>query len=149
RLLQALQNLEEGHTGETLTAFQQLLSEFPRSAFVRAKLLSSCRSVGNTALMRKTIAAVVERGILPGIQAQQQWIHPPPAYVSEYADLLRLSADTREKARSLLHSVLRSHSACAEAWHNLGDLLWHERDLDGALLALRVATSIAVNNEHY
>ena len=149
RLLQALQNLEEGRTGEALTSFQQLLSEFPRSAFVRSRLLSSCRAVGNTALMRETIAAVVERGALPGIQAQQQWIYPPGAYVSEYADLLRLSADTREKARSLLHSVLRIHSTCAEAWHNLGDLLRHERDLEGALLGYRIATRLASNNEHY
>ena len=149
QMLHALQALEEGRTGNALIGFQQLLQAFPGSAFARANLLASCRSLRNTALMRQTLAGVVERGMLPGIQSQQAWLYPPAAYVSEYADLLRASAETRNQARSMLHSVIRQQSTCGPAWHILGDLLWYERDIDGALLAYRIGSCLADNSEHY
>jgi predicted Zn-dependent protease len=129
--------------------FQDLLRAFPNSAFVRARLLASCRSLHNTALMRETLAGVVERGMVPGIQSQQKWLYPPAAYVSEYADLLRRSAETRDKAAALLHSVIRLQPGCPDAWHILGDLLWHQRDTEGALLGYRIAAGLASNHEHY
>src|SRR5262249_19101835 len=106
RLLQALQDHEDGKIGAALEQFQKLLSEFPGSAFARSNLLACCRSLRNTALMRKTLADVVERGILPGIESQQQWRYPPPDYVTEYADLLRLSGATSSKAKFMLLDLL-------------------------------------------
>jgi predicted Zn-dependent protease len=149
RLLQALQDHEDGRVGAALQQFQTLLEQFPGSAFVRSNLLACCRSLRNTALMRKTLGDVVERGILPGVEAQQQWMYPPADYVSEYADLLRLSGATSGKAKKLLHSLLARAGFCASAWHILGDLLWTERDLDGALLGFRIASGLADRNEHY
>src|SRR5208282_4514681 len=149
RLLKAMQAVQDGRVGMALHEFQELMNLYPKSAFVRARLLSCCRSLGDIALMRSVLASVVERGILPGIQSQQHWFYPPSAYVSEYADLLRTSAETREKARSLLHDVLLRESSCAQAWHVLGDLLWDERDIQGALLAYRLAAGLAASNEHY
>jgi tetratricopeptide (TPR) repeat protein len=149
RMLKALDALEEGRLGKALVEFQDLLRAFPNSAFVRARLLASCRSLHNTALMRETLAGVVERGIVPGVQSQQKWLYPPAAYVSEYADLLRRSAETRDKAAALLHSVIRLQPTCPDAWHILGDLLWHQRDIEGALLGYRVAAGLASSNEHY
>jgi len=149
RLLQALEDHHDGRIGAALEQFRKLLEEFPGSAFVRSNLLYCCRSLRNTSLMRKTLADVVERGILPGIESQQQWRRPPADYVSEYADLLRLSGATSGRAKTMFLSLLSRASYCASAWHNFGDLLWHERDSESALLCYRVASCLADRNEHY
>jgi len=149
RLLIAMQAVEDGRVGVALVEFQNLLKLFPGSAFVRSRILSCCRSLGDTALMRRTLASVVEQGVLPGIQSRQDWLHPPSAYVSGYADLLRMSAETRERALSLLHSVIQREGSSAQAWHVLADLLWDESDTDGAVLAYRIAACLAGSNEHY
>jgi predicted Zn-dependent protease len=149
RLLQALQNHEDGHVGTALAQFQNLLRDFPGSAFVRSNLISCCRSLGNMALMRETLAEVVERGILPGMQTEQEWAYPPSVYVTEYADLLRGSASTRDKSRHLLHALIGRNGAYGPAWHVLADLLWSERDTDGALLGYRISAYLDDKNEHY
>lgn len=149
KLLKALGALDDGRMGQAMIDFQELLRVYPSSALVRAHLLSSCRYLRNTALMRETLASVVERGMLPGIQSQQKWLYPPAAYMAEYADLLRTSAETREKAAKLLHSVIRLDPRCPDAWHILGDLLWDQRDIEGALLSYPIAASLAGSNEHY
>ena len=149
RLLKAMQAVDDGQVGLALAEFQELMKEFSGSAFVRARLLWCSRSLGDTALMRRTLASVVERGVLPGIQSQQTWRYPPSAYVSEYADLLRVSAETRKAAEALLHRTLSRENTCAQAWHVLADLLWDERDLEGAVLAYRIAAGLAASNEHY
>lgn len=149
RLLEAMQALAEGRVGVALARFQELFHAFPNSVFVRARILESCRLVGNTALMRKTLAGVVERGMLPGIQSQQDWVHTPGVYTSEYAALLGMSEAGKAEARSLLHEAISRENGCPQAWHALGDLLWRERDLSGASLAYRIASSLAEGNEHY
>lgn len=149
RLLEAMQALDEGRVGTALSAFQELFKGYPNSAFVRARILSSCRLMGNTALMRDTLASVVERGMLPGIQSQQKWFYPPGEYVSEFAFLLAESKDGRNRARALLQEAIARNSACAAAWHALGDLLWEEQDKAGASLAYRIASCLAASNEHY
>ena len=149
KLLKAMQAVEDGRVGTAVIEFQKLMKQFPGSAFVRARLLACCRSLGDAALMRRTLASVVERGILPGIQSQQSWFYPPGTYVSEYADWLRASAETREQARTLLHGVIAREASCAQAWHVLGDLLWEERDLEGAVLGYRIAAGLAGSSEHY
>jgi tetratricopeptide (TPR) repeat protein len=149
RLLRTIQAAEDGHTGEALLGFQQLLNEFPNSAFLRSRLLSACRSRGNTALMRETLAGVVERGILPGVQSQQDWLFPPARYVSEYADMLRFSAETRQNASTLLYGLIRRQPQSADGWHVLGDLRWKDRDTEGAPLCFRISSCQAVGNEHY
>ena len=149
KLMKGMQAVEDGRVGTALVEFQELLKEFPGSAFVRARLLGCCRSLGDSALMRRTLASVVERGILPGIQSQQAWLYPPSTYVGEYADYLRASAETRERARTLLYGVITIESSCAQAWHVLGDLLWEERDLEGAVLGYRIAAGLATSSEHY
>jgi predicted Zn-dependent protease len=148
-LLQAHQDQENGRTGAALEKYRGLLERFPGSALVRSDLLACCRSLRNTALMRQTLADVVDRAILPGIEAQQQWRYPPADYVSEYADLLRLSAETSGKAKQLLISLIGRAGFCASAWHNFADLLWYERDFESALLSYRIAACLADRNEHY
>jgi tetratricopeptide (TPR) repeat protein len=149
RLLRTIQAAEDGHTGEALLGFQQLLNEFPNSAFLRSQLIGACRSRGNTALMRETLAGVVERSIMPGVQSQQDWLFPPARYVSEYADMLRFSAETRQNASALLHGLIRRQPLSAHGWHVLGDLRWNERDTEQALLCFRIASCQATGNEHY
>ena len=105
-LLQSVQALAEGQTSKALVGFQELAVAYPNAAFVRSNLLASCRSLQNTAIMRGILSDVVERGVLPGVQSQQEWLYPPANYVSEYADLLRSSGETQNKARSILHSVI-------------------------------------------
>jgi tetratricopeptide (TPR) repeat protein len=99
--------------------------------------------------MRKTLAQVVEGGILPGVQSQQDWRFPPARYVAEYADLLSVSAETRPDASALLNGLIRRNPQSAEGWHVLGDLHWKERDIEGALLCFRLASCQASDNEHY
>jgi tetratricopeptide (TPR) repeat protein len=149
QLLRTIQADEDGHTGEALLGLQRLLNEFPNSPFLRFRLIAACRSRGNTALMRETLAGVVERGTLPGIQSQQDWLFPPARYVAEYADILSLSAETRQTASSLLHELIRRQPLSADGWHTLGDLRWRERDMEGALLCFRLASCQATGNEHY
>lgn len=149
RLLRTIQAVEDGHTGEALLGFQQLLNEFPNSPFLRSRLIAACRSRGNTALMRETLAGVVERGILPGVQSQQDWVFTPARYVAEYADLLRFSAETRQNAGGLLHALIRRQPLSADGWHVLGDLRWQERDMEDALLCFCIASCQATGNEHY
>jgi tetratricopeptide (TPR) repeat protein len=148
-LLEAMQVTEDGRIGEALFGFQELLKQFPKSVFVRARLLSVCRAVGNTALLREILAGVVERGMLPGIESQQDWLYPPPRYLCDYADVLRQSAVTDSQAQSLLHSVIRRQPNFADSWHILADILWRTRDIAGALLSYRIASCLAHNNEHY
>jgi len=149
RLVQALQLHEDGRIGEALTQFQRLLKEFPNSSFIRANLLACCRSLGNTATMREILANVVDRKILPGVDSQQNWMYAPSNYVAEYADLLSVSAQTRNTARKLLLSLLQRNRSCGPAWHVLADLLWSERDYEGAILGYRIATSLEDHSEHY
>jgi len=149
RLLRAIQNIDDGRVGAALVEFREMTQLYPASAFVRAKLLACSRSLGDTALMRKTLASVVDRGILPGIQSQQNWFYPPGLFVSEYADLLRASAVTHDQAELLLHTAIRRQNSCAQAWHVLGDLLWNDRNVSGYLLAYRIAACLATNYEHY
>jgi predicted Zn-dependent protease len=149
RLLVAVQATHDGQLGAAVADLQDLLRAFPNSAPVRGRILSACRSLGNTALTRETLATVVDRGVVPGIQSQQNWLYPPGNYVAEYADLLRLSAETRDTARSLLDGVLLREPTCAFAWHVLGELLWSETDTSGALLAYRIAACLADSWEHY
>lgn len=149
RYLRALQLWREGCTGEALTLFQDLLNQYPNSPRIRQNVLFTCHSLQNTALTRRVLKGVVERGMLPGVQSVQLWRYPPATYVSKYADQLRFSAETRRRARFLLGSALRRSPACAEAWHVLGDLLWDERDTGGALLAYRIASTTGSTNEHH
>lgn len=149
RLLLALQTMQDGQLGAALQELQNLLREYPNCAFVRNRLLGACRSMGNTAMMRETLAAVVERGMVPGIKSQQNWVYPPGDYVAEYADLLRQSAETRQLARSMLNRVFLREQHCAFAWHVLGELLWSETDNEGALVAYRISACLADSSEHY
>ena len=149
RWLGAVQALEDGRTGEALADFQGLLNEFPGCPYVRRSLLSACRALGNTALMREVLANVVDCGRLPGVHSYQDWWYPPASYVCEYADLLRLSATSRQEARLVLNSLIRRECTFAGAWHVLGDLLWHKHDTAGALLSYRLASCLASDDEHY
>jgi predicted Zn-dependent protease len=146
--LQSVQNIEDGHVGQALKGFKELLVQFPDSPIVRVRYMSACWALGNNSLVRQTLKDIVERGVLPGIDAQQEWIHPPDRYVFEYADLLRLSSETRDQAESLLHSLIQRQCTSAGAWHNLADLLWHKRDMEGALLSYRIASCLATSEEH-
>ena len=148
-LLRSIQAAEDGHTGEALLSFQRMLNEYPNSAQLRFRLLACCRSRGNTALMRETLEAVVERGILPGVQSQQDWLFPPARYAAEYADLLSVSAETRPDARVLLNGLIRRQPHSAEGWHVFGDLHWKQHDAEGALLCYRLASCQASDNEHF
>jgi predicted Zn-dependent protease len=147
--LQSIQHLDDGHVGQALQGFQELLRQFPHSPVLRARFMSACRALGNSALVRQTLKDIVERGVLPGLESQQDWIHPPDRYVFEYADLLRLSAETRDQAESLLHTLIRRQGNSAGAWHNLGDLLCQKRDMEGTLLCYRIASCLANSDEHY
>lgn len=149
KLLRSMQAADEGHAGEALSGFQELLNEFPNSPYLRFRLIATCRSLGNTALMREMIAGVVERGVLPGVQSQQDWRLPPARYVSEYADRLRFSAETRAKADALLRELIRRRPHSADGWHVFGDLCWNDRDVASALLCFRIASCQAPENEHY
>jgi predicted Zn-dependent protease len=149
RLLRSIQAAEDGRTGEALTSFRRLLIEFPNSPNLRSRLLGAGRLRGNTALMRETLSGVVERGILPGVQSQQDWLFPPGRYIAEYADLLGVSAETRPDAIALLNGLIRRQPQSAEGWHVLGDLHWRECDIEGALLCFRLASCLASDNEHY
>ncbi|HEY6372975.1 MAG TPA: tetratricopeptide repeat protein, partial [Candidatus Sulfotelmatobacter sp.] len=149
RYLEAIQAREEGHTRQALSELQALLREYPSSAMVRLTLLSTCRALGNSALIREVLAEVVDAGTLPGVQVQQEWRHPPNTYVCQWADLLRTCAPTRPRARHLLNGVLRRQFNAAQAWHVLGDLFWQEDNLRGRLLCFRLASCLASNNEHY
>ena len=147
--LNAIQNLEDGRVGRALGGFIGLLEKFPRSPAVRARLMSACRLLGDTALLRETLRSVVDTGKVPGANSESDWATPHPRYFYDYADLLRCSAETRMQSESLLRSVLRNHWWCAGAWHVLADLRWGQRDGDGALLAYRIASTLAGHNEHY
>jgi predicted Zn-dependent protease len=149
RYLEAVQAREEGHTRQALSKLQELLREYPNSSMVRVTLLSACRALGNSALIREVLAEVVDAGTLPGVQAQQEWRHPPNTYVVQLADLLRMSAPTRPYATHLLNGVLRRQFNTADAWHVLGDLFWQEGNLAGRLLCFRLASCLASNHEHY
>jgi predicted Zn-dependent protease len=149
RYLEAVQLLEDGQVGQALGKLTELLRQFPKSPPVRVRFISACRALGDTALLRQALKDIVEEGILPGLEAKQDWIFPPGRYVYEYADLLRLSNDTRDRAESLLISLIRRQANSAGAWHNLADLLWTERDIKGALLSYGISSCLDESNEHF
>ena len=143
-----MQTLEDGQVGQALGKLKELIRQFPESPHVRVRYMQACHSVGNRALVRQTLEDIVEAGMLPGLQAQQDWTYPPDRYVYEYADLLRLSSDTSQKAESLLLRLIGRQPGCAGAWHNLADLLWDKRDEPGALLGYGISAGLAENDEH-
>jgi len=149
KCLQAFQARDEGRTGVALQIFQRLYSAFPGSAAVRSGLMASYRSAGDSALLRSALKRIVDDGTIPGIEAQQTWIHPPVRYICEYADQLRQSAETADEAEKLLHSVLSRAPATAEAWHILADYLWTKHDCQAALLCYRFGSCLAPSYEHY
>jgi tetratricopeptide (TPR) repeat protein len=147
--LQSIQHLYDGCAGQALRGFQELLRPFPNSPLVRLGYIAACRALGNSALIHQVLKDIVERGMLPGLDSQQIRIHAPERYVCEYADLLRLSAATRDEAELLLYSLIRRQSNSAGAWHNLGDLLWQKRHKPRALLCFRVASCLELSDDHY
>jgi tetratricopeptide (TPR) repeat protein len=149
REMLATQDSDEGRIGQALTSFLALRREFPQAPRLRSKLISASRALSNTALLRDTLRSIVETGSVPGLQPETEWIRPHPRYVTEYADLLRLSTATRHEAEVLLRSVLRVNWSAASAWHVLADLRWDERRISEALLAFSIASFLAPHNEHY
>jgi tetratricopeptide (TPR) repeat protein len=147
--LRAIQQLEDGRTGKALAGFRTLLEMFPRSSSVRVRLIGACRQLGGTALMRETLRSIVETGRIPGVNSQSDWASPHPGYPCDYADLLRFSSESRDRAESLLQSVLRNNWRSAIAWHVLADLRWGARADESAVLAYRIASTTAEHNEHY
>jgi tetratricopeptide (TPR) repeat protein len=111
--------------------------------------LDTCdKAIGNTALVRNTLQAVVDACAIPGVESENDWLRPHPRYVWEYADLLRTSSTTRNEALKLLRGVLRRSWALAGAWHVLADQRWVERE-SSALQAYAIASYLAPHNEHY
>jgi predicted Zn-dependent protease len=149
RYLRAVRLLDAGRTGQALPELLELLREFPDAPVVRVRALAACRAVGNLAGLRQVLADIVERGVLPGFEAGQEWLRPPERYIFEYADLLRLSSATRGLAEALLHSLLRRQPASAGAWHVLAGLLSQKPDPEGALLCHRLASCLADSDEDY
>lgn len=149
RYLKAVRLLEAGQVGQALNDLLGLLQEFPDAPTVRVAALMACRAVGNLARLRQVLADIVERGVLPGFQAGQEWLRPPERYVFEYADLLRLSSATRDQSEAMLHSLLRRQPTSAGAWHVLADLLSQKPDPERSLLCHRLASSLAASDEHY
>jgi tetratricopeptide (TPR) repeat protein len=149
KYLRSNQNLEEGKVGKALHGFAELLAEFSVSAAVRVRWMSSCRAVGDSALLRKTLQSVVERGRVPGVDSQNEWTRPHPRYVHEYADLLRGSTKTRSEAETLLRVSLRHNWRSAGGWHILADLRWDQGAKESARLGYRIASTLAEHNDHY
>ncbi|HEX5283886.1 MAG TPA: tetratricopeptide repeat protein [Bryocella sp.] len=147
--LRALQNLEDGRVGRSLGDFRKLMEMFPKSPAVRERLMASCRSLGDTALLRETLKSVIETGKVPGVNSQNEWATPHQRYFYDYADLLRFSAETQAKSESLLRKTLTNNSRSSGAWHVLADLRWSKRDHESAVLAYRIASTLAEHNEHY
>jgi predicted Zn-dependent protease len=147
--LRAIQNLEDGRIGKALRSFRTLLGAFPSSPAVRVRMMMACRSLGDTALLRSTLESIVDTGKVPGFDSQTSWTTPHYRYISDYADLLRFSSETRSKADSLLRYALRHHGHSAAAWHVLADLRWEQRDFESALLAYRIASTLGEHDEHY
>jgi len=147
--LRAIQSLADGRVGRALEGFRKLLEAYPQSPTVRVRLMTACRSLGDTALLRETLRSVVETGKMPGVDSLNDWNAPHPRYFYNYADLLRFSAETWAKSESLLCSLMRNNWRSAGAWHVLADLRWDQRDHKSALLAYRIASTLAEHNEHY
>jgi tetratricopeptide (TPR) repeat protein len=147
--LRAIQYMEDGRNGKAMASFRKLLEKFPRSPSVRVRLMIACRSLGNTALLRETLRSVVDAGKVSGVDSQTDWTTPHYRYLADYADLLRYSLETRNRAESLLRLALKNSWHAAVAWHVLGDFRWNQRNFESALLAYRIASTLAEHNEHY
>ena len=147
--LEAAQDLEDGQVGRSLLKLKELLRRYSGSPLVRVRFLTACRALGDTALLLQTLKDIVEAGLLPGLEAGQDWIYPPDWYVCRYADLLALSDSTRPRAELLLMNLIERRRCSAGAWHSLADILCVERDDPGALLSYRISSGLAESDEHY
>lgn len=149
QFLRAIQNLEDGRVGKALGTFRKQMEKYPGSPAIRVRLISACRLLGNTALLRDTLSSVVDTGKVPGVDSHTAWATPHPRYFCDYADLLRFSAETRGKSELLLYLVLKNNWRSASAWHILADLRWGQGDTESALLSYRIASTLAEHNDHY
>ncbi len=149
RYLEAAQDLEDGQVGQALSKLKELLRQFPKSPIVRVRFIQSCRALGNSALLLQALKDIVEAGVLPGMDERQDWVYPPDRYIYEYADLLRLSTNTHHRAESLLIKLIERQCNSAGSWHILADLLWHKRDIQGALLSYRISSCLDESDGHY
>lgn len=149
KFLESMQLLEDGQVGQALSRLKELLRDHPNSPAVRVQFFAACRALGNSALLRQALKDIVEAGKLPGLEARQDWVYPPDRYIYEYADLLRCSTETLQRAESLLLGIIQRQWTSAGAWHNLADLLWEKQDRQSSLLCYRISACLAENDEHF
>ena len=149
RYLMALQAGASLRSADAMVALQDLLATHPQCLAIRRSLIQACHGLGNTRILREALADLVERGALPGVQATQEWRYPPTTYVCQYADLLRLNADSRPRAQELLLEALRVDSRNGEAYHILSDLHLSADRVQERVLPTRLAALLERQNEHY
>jgi len=80
KYLGAAQALEDGQVGLALGKLRELLQQFPRSpVLLSVRVISACRALGNSALLRQSSGISLKRACCPGFEARQDWLQPPDA----------------------------------------------------------------------
>jgi tetratricopeptide (TPR) repeat protein len=149
RRMRAILHGIRGDTPAALTLQHALIADHPDCMSVRRDLLSTLYRARDTAQLRTALTSVIERGVLPGSSAKQDWILPPPILVAQYADFVGLEHQGARRAERLLRTTIRQAPGCVDLFHILGDILLRTERNSEAALPLRIAASLESTNEHY
>ncbi|MBN1418649.1 MAG: tetratricopeptide repeat protein [Planctomycetes bacterium] len=149
RRLRAVHDALSGRVNEAIEAQEALLREHPGCLWLREEFLGSLARTRDRARTRAVLASIVERGILPGIHAQQDWRHPPATYVARYADFLTGTAEDLRHAERLLWKAIRTEPYNALACHVLGDVRVYRGDGAGSVVPFRAAACLEIEDDHY
>lgn len=147
-----LEAIHLGFTGDIFGAIdiqKTLLKDYPDNIPLRGELLDNLYKLRNTALIRKVLEDIVERGKMPGISQDQSWRYPPITYVAQYADFIGTTADGYKKAEKALEEALKKDMLNSEAYHILGDIWARQGRFEESILPFRCASFLDEHNEHY
>jgi len=147
RRMQAALDIHASRLPEAIEALEKLLSENPANFHIRFDLIMALHRARNTRRQTEMYYDLMHRGSWGEYEATPS--RRDPVYVARYADMLGLTGPGLTRASALLRIALRRSPGEAELWHNLGDILWRQGDLEGAWIPLKTASHLAESNEHY
>lgn len=145
--MEAVQNALTSRLPDAVETLESLLSEHPANLHIRLDLITALHRARNTRRQTEVYHDLMRRGTWGTYEATRS--RRDPVYVARYADMLGLTRAGLAKAAGLLRITLRRAPYEAELWHNLGDVLWRQGDLNAAWIPLRTASHLAGENEHY
>ncbi|MCH2208619.1 MAG: C39 family peptidase [Lentisphaerales bacterium] len=147
--LQASHLSQIGEHQKSLPKFQKLVEEYPKNKEVRNLYLFALSKSGDKQLYKSELVKIIDKTRDEGFSFDNQWYYAPPTLISQYCDLINISAPLREDAKKLLKKHIKFNPMSCELYHMLGDIYGSLEQYEKSLIPLRVASTLEITNSHY